>query len=301
MQSSSRSTKATRSKGKKETTRVPACIEYHGVPGATQSCLDAVMQLIQFGDRITSVHILSSPRTHVTDHCLILTVNVGDLVAIKSGFASGYLGEGSSGFSYILALLEAHGAEIEEYDVPQEVIERCDNSALLQSDIEFLKQARPVRPSRWYDYLRERHWDLNESERLWNEFPPVVPFAIIDSRINDLAISFWENPNDKLLIGYKRLEDIVRERTGINEHGTKLFSQAFSSSDSPLSWKDVHTSEHQGRAQLFVGTFMAYRNRRAHRELRDYRSNQLAEFLLLNHLYFLEREAVDREKRNDIT
>ena len=36
-----------------------------------------------------------------------VTVNVGDLIAIKSGFASGYMGEGSAGFSYVLALLEA--------------------------------------------------------------------------------------------------------------------------------------------------------------------------------------------------
>ena len=76
-----------------------AGIEYHGGPGVTQLCFDAIMRLIQFGDHITKVQILSSPRTHVTDHCLILTVNVGNLIAIKSGFASGYMGEGSAGFS----------------------------------------------------------------------------------------------------------------------------------------------------------------------------------------------------------
>jgi len=34
---------------------------------------------------------------------------------------------------------------------------------------------------------------------------------------------------------------------------------------------------------------MAYRNPRAHREVEGYRTDQLAEFLLLNHLYRLER------------
>jgi hypothetical protein len=214
-----------------------AGIEYHGGPGVTQLCLDAIMRLIQFGDQITNVQILSSPGAHVTDHCLILTVNVGDLIAIKSGFASGYRGEGSAGFSYVLALLEAHGAEIEEYEVTSDVIERCDNSALTQADLDFIKAARPIRPSRWYDYVFEKHWDPERSERLWREFPPVVPFGIIDSRITDLAMSFWENPNDKLLTGYRRLEDIVRERTGINEHGTRLLSQAFAGSDSKLRCK----------------------------------------------------------------
>ena len=211
-------------------------------------------------------------------------------------------GTGSIGFSYVLALLEAHGAEIEEYSVTEEFIERCDYSSLTQSDLESIAAARPIRPNRWPGYVFAEHWHYPaKSEQLWREFPSIVPFAIIDDRITDLAMSFWENPNDKLLRGYKRLEDIIRERTGIDEHGTKLFSQAFSGPESPLVWKDVHASEHQGRAQLFIGTFMAYRNRRAHRELRDYRSNVLTEFLLLNHLYCIEKEAVEREDVNDIT
>lgn len=283
-----------------EDDRTGTGIEYHGGPGVTQLCLDAIMRLIQFGDQITKVQILSSPRTHVTEHCLILTVNVGDLIAVKSGFASGYMGEGSAGFSYALALLEAHGAEIEEYEVTSEIIERCDNSALTRLDLEFIEAARPIRPSRWYDYVFEKHWDPEKNERLWSEFPPVIPFAIIDGRIIDLAKSFWENPNDKLLTGYRRLEVIVRERTGINEHGTKLLAQAFASSESKLRWKDLDKSEQAGRAQLFIGTFMAYRNPRAHREVEDYRTGQLAEFLLLNHLYCLEREAIEATVGDDV-
>jgi len=279
----------------------PAGIEYHGGPGVTQLCLDAIMRLIQFGDRITNVQILSSPRTHVTAHCLILIINNGDVIAIKSGFASGYSGEGSSGFSYVLALLDAHGAEIEEYDVTYEMIERCDNSALTRADLEFITAARPIRPSRWYDYVFEKHWDLERSERLWDEFPPVVPFSIVDSRISDLAMSFWENPNDKLLTGYRRLEDIVRERTGINEHGTRLLSQAFVGPESKLRWIDLDAGEHVGRGHLFVGTFMAYRNPRAHREVEGYRTDVLAEFLLLNHLYCLEKNAIARDEDRKVT
>jgi hypothetical protein len=45
---------------------------------------------------------------------------------------------------------------------------------------------------------------------------------------------------------------------------------------------------------LFTGAFMAYRNRRAHRELRDDRDGQLREFLLLNQLYVLENESTER-------
>jgi len=80
-----------------------AGIEYVGLPGIPKECQDAVLRLLRYGDRITHIKILSSSN----DHCLLLTVNVGDAVAVKSGFASGYLGAGSHTFSFLLAVLEA--------------------------------------------------------------------------------------------------------------------------------------------------------------------------------------------------
>src|SRR5260370_32612901 len=98
---------------RKRNRKSPYGIEYAGAPGVTAACKDAVMRLIQYGDHITRARILS----YSNEHCLLLTVNCGDLIAVKSGFASGYEGEGPSGLSFVLQLLEAHGAEIEEYDV----------------------------------------------------------------------------------------------------------------------------------------------------------------------------------------
>lgn len=144
------------------------------------------------------------------------------------------------------------------------------------------------------DYILNKHYDDERSGKLWQEFHPVIPFAIIDSRITDLAIRFWEDPDNNLLSGYRRLEDIVRGRTGIDEHGAKLFSQAFSGPTSSLNWKDLDSGEQVGRVNLFTGVYMAYRNPRAHRELENYDNDLLAEFLLLNHLYFLERESRER-------
>ncbi len=107
----------------------------------------------------------------------------------------------------------------------------------------------------------------------------------------DLALSFWENSDDKLLKRYRRLEDIIRERTGIDEHGVKLLSKAFSGTTPRLSWKDVDDGERAGRANLFTAAYMAHRNPRAHRELKTDSVEQLSEFLLLNHLYRLEKES----------
>jgi hypothetical protein len=264
-----------------------AGIEYFGIAGASKDCQDAIVRLLQFGDQVLRARIL----THSQDHCILLTVNVGDLIAVKSGFSSGYGGEGPRTFSYVLQLLTSHGAEIEEYQVDEPIIERLDNSALRMSDIKRLDSSKPIRPNRWHKYVFESDHESAEDGTLWKEFPPIIPFAIIDKRIADLAISFWNGADDRLLKGYRRLEDFVRERTSIDDHGAALFSQAFLAKNSKLVWKGISDGEKVGRANLFTGAYMAHRNPRAHRELKSYQDAQLTEFLLLNHLYRLEKEA----------
>lgn len=70
-----------------------------------------------------------------------------------------------------------------------------------------------------------------------------------------------------------------------------MFSKAFSGSDGPLTWNDADDGARTGRMNLFTGTYGAHRNPRAHRELGGGPGELLAEFLLLNHLYWLERDA----------
>lgn len=267
----------------------PAGIEYVGTSGASAECRDAVLRFIQWGDRITNAKILSSSH----DHCLLLAINVGDLVAVKSGFASGYGGEGPHTFSYVLQILDSHGSEIEEYDVPPDLLDRVDQSALTVGDLEMIANCRPRRPARWHDYIDEKHWRQSEDGTLWqDEFPPVVPLAVVNSRVIDVAVGFWENPDHNLLIGYRRLEDLVRQRTGLQESSTRLFSQAFHPETGQLTWSGIDKAECIARMNLFVGAYGAHRNRRAHRESSSNREDLLSEFLLLNHLYRLHAESV---------
>ncbi|MGA8616642.1 MAG: TIGR02391 family protein [Xanthobacteraceae bacterium] len=265
----------------------PAGIRYAGIAGGSKDCQDAVEMLLQYGTQIQFARIL----TRKNKHCILLTDEVGDPIAIKSGFASGYGGQGPRTFSYVLQLLDSHGAEIEEYDVDESTMERLDNSALTLADLKSLDKCEPVRPIRWHSYVDEADYERGRDGTLWRDFPPVIPFAAIDNRIMDLAISFWVDPDDRLLKGYRRLEDLVRDRTQRQEHGSKLFSQVFLGGSPKLTWQNVDETEHIGRANLFTGAYMAHRNPRAHRELKTYQDAQLSEFLLLNHLFRLERES----------
>lgn len=122
-----------------------------------------------------------------------------------------------------------------------------------------------------------------------------MPFGIVDSRLYDLALNFETQPDNSIMSGYRRLEDIVRKRTKLMESNAKLFSKAFQGEESILFWEEAHDAgEQSGRASLFTATYTAFRNRWAHREPSPYIGGALQEFLLLNHLYWLEKEAVDR-------
>jgi hypothetical protein len=272
-----------------------AGIEYHGVAGSSLDCERAVIRLIQCNTSISGARIISAGNMH----CLLLVGEAGSKVAVKSGFSSGYGGTGPSCFSVVLQLLHSHGVEVDEWIADKPLINRLDRSALTVADVEQITTGKAVTPSRWYDYIRDHHREQGGNGALWREFPPVIPFSIIDSRIVDLARSFWNDPDGNLLSGYRRLEDLVRTRTRIVESSAKLFSRVFTGKDALLTWDVSEESEKIGRVNLFTGTYMAYRNPRAHRE--KPKSELLAEFLLLNQLYLLEREAVNVESPSTVS
>lgn len=265
-----------------------AGIEYCGIAGSSQDCKNAVMRLIQYGSRISTAKILSCSNRH----SLLLTNEVGDITAIKSGFTSGYSGEGPHALSFVLELLHLHSVSMEEFEVKEGILERLDNSALTHSDLELIHQARPILPTRLYEYILNNDWPIKKGGSLWRQFDPIIPLAIVDTRIIDLALGFLDDPDKNLLAGYRRLEDVIRERTGLKEHGAKLFSQAFLGNAPKLTWKNIAEGEQEARGTLFSSGYRVHRNPRAHRELRDHLDDQLSEFLLLNHLFRLEAEAI---------
>lgn len=271
-----------------------AGIQYIGLDGVSVPCIDAVRRLVQYGDKIEAARILTSGQ----EHALLVSLEREGLVAVKPGFASGYRGEGPSTFSEVLLLLQVVGAEIEEYEVSDTLIRRVGASALLSEDLTAIDAATPVRPHRWYDYIQDERMPTELASSLLRRIRPVVPWAIVDADVVDLALRFFAAPDKAIMDAFRRLEDKLRRRTGLDEHGNKLFSQAFAGEDSLLEWKGLDRGEQAGRAQLFVGAYLAFRNPRAHRELDHSDTEVLMEFLLVNQLFVLERQAVAREPQN---
>lgn len=266
-------------------------LQYVGRAGTSAVCLDGVLRFLQFGDTINKAWLL----THENRHCFLLHVNERFWVAVKSGFGSGYGGEGPKTLSVALQILELHGAEVEEYEVKWAVIDRLDRSALRRADIEALFKVEPVRPQRWNDYVLGAEGMLDIAEHLWRKFPTVIPFGIIDGRLADLALDFFNRPDETLIKGFRLLEEAVRSRAKIEGFGGDLFRKAFDLQKGALSWSGLNETESKSRLNLFVAAFGACRNPRAHREIKSSQRDQVSEFLLLNMLFRMELEATGRE------
>ena len=271
-----------------------AGIQYVGENGVTQKCKIAVINLLHAGEKIYDVKILTVEGHHSNFHALLLTLKFNNQVLVKGGFASGYNGEGPRGYTFILNLLIQYTVNINEYIVSESIFDRISSSALTIKDLEHINSTERVRPAKWYNFVPLSN---ENKSNVFSEFPLSIPMALLDTRLIELALEFKTNSDNAIMKGYRKIEDIVRERTELyNESSTKLFAKAFQGDDSILYWENLDSGESKGRASLFTSVFMAYRNNRAHQEPKHNLRNDIREFMLLNQLFILENEAVVRKK-----
>lgn len=265
-------------------------VQYHGEAEVTKHCLDAVVRLIHSDQRIESARLL----TFEGRHAFLLRLHDGQKIVVKAGFSSGYSGEGPAALASALQLMRRHGVEIEEVDVSHRLLDRLDGNSLADSDIAQIEKCDGIRPVRLYDYIYDAHKMERATEvSLWRSYPSVLPMRIIDQRIIDLALKLESDPDSALMTGYRRLERIVADRCGLTgAAGQKIFSTAFQGATPLLTWVGLEPAEAGGRAQLFTGCYMAFRNRRAHKEIDQSKDQAIREFLLLNELFLLEADAV---------
>lgn len=274
-----------------------AKIQYHGEHGITRSCLNAIIRLIQCGCKIEDVKLLTLENFH----CFLLSVEMEkSYIAIKSGFSSGYSGEGPRGLSYALQLLNKQVPWVNEYNISSNFFQHINDSCVLTSDLKEINPENQVFDSQIGEYIYACGYDfsgaIENHKELQDNFPSIVPLKFVDYRISDLALKLKSEPDSSLMTGYRRLEAAIRKRTGFESDtiGARLFTKAFRGDNAPLYWENVEPAEREGRAAMFEGIYMAFRNRRAHRELKLRLEEEVREFILLNELFVLESHAINR-------
>lgn len=264
-------------------------VEYIGTNGITHACLKSLCNLIQTNPDLSYALILTADQSHA----IIITDESARYYIIRPGFTSGYSGEGPKGLAKALTIFNKHEIETEETLITTKMMNKLNNSSLSDNDIDIIFKQKIIRPIRLHDYIYPFKAEISETSSLKRYFPLELPYSIIDDRIFDLALLFKNDPDSALLKAYKRLEDIVRRR----EHSSKLFSQALLPPKGCLTWDLPDNSEIDGRANLFINTYKAFRNARTHREKYENQIHQYREFLLINELYLLEAEAIKIESK----
>lgn len=266
-----------------------AQIQYIGLPGATQECVSALHSLVESQPKPSAVRLITCRRDSedaIREHAFLIEQPLGELVCIPSGFASGYGGEAPNGLSFALALLRSLSIPISEVEVERETLDRVDSGQLTDADVEMILQGKSRR--RWADYITDEHSDEAKSGELWQRLEPTLPLGVIHPTLNDLAASFWDDPDRSIVSAFRRLEDEVRALSGLKLSSQKLFSKAFVRDDSVLLWPGMDLGEQKARGQMFTSAFGALRNRRSHSEaLEETSSDRLCEFLSVNMLFRL--------------
>lgn len=273
-------------------------VQYHGSEATTESCLVALVRLVELGGAVESARLISCTGRHA----FFLYIGDPSPACIKSGFTSGYSGEGPAGLALALRLLQRHGVEVEECEVSAALLKRLNGCRLTEADLAAMRDAEPRRPTRIYDYMHEGMRGRGRwVDALRRHEPLVIPWAILDERLFDLALELERDPDTVVFRAFRRLEDLLKRRCGMSTdvYGARVFRRAFRGDAPFLQWPGLHHREAEGRAQMFEGAFSAFRNARAHRESElDYR-RAYREFLVVNELFLLEAEAVAPDSEQD--
>lgn len=267
-------------------------IQYLGTP-FTQDCLNAIGFILQTQQRIEKALLLSYDQNHA-----YLVKSDRSTYIIRSGFTSGYLGEGPKGLASSLQLFLKHNIEVEEVCISEKIMKKVNKTSLSNNDLEHILKTKYTRPIQIHEYIYAIYNTLEYQVTNDRYYPTELPYQLIDSRILDLALKFNDDPNYSILTAYTRLEDIVKVK--INDRSlfsNNLLKTAFISDKQRQSiyfWDANNEKISNALGCLFTNIFTVYRNERAHSEVDKPYFKQLREFLLINELYLLEREAIKR-------
>jgi hypothetical protein len=164
-------------------------VQYLGESGLTQPCLQAISAILNSGilpERATIVtYTTDTSSNRVQQRHLFLFWNWGyaPLIVIPSGFASGYSGEGPTGFALAICMIREKGIPINGTDVNESVFNAIDKGKTIYADAQIFKDIKAKSETchwPWYDWVPESYERALERGRLWyhsylQSYTPINP------------------------------------------------------------------------------------------------------------------------------
>jgi len=269
-------------------------IEVVGQSGVTERCLEAIRRLIQFGDSIRLARLLTTGDTHA----FLLELDQERLVFVRSGFTSGYNGEGPLGLGQALALLETVGAEIKHHRISPKLLKRGNLGQWSDKDVQTIRSLEVNHALTWLEWMHAVK-AMPRSSALLAAFPPVIPYALLVPELMDTALELSQRGGDALRDAFVRLEQHIKALCGDpKDFGVRLMEKAFLGKDPLLCWDGDAAKEQEGRGGLFVSTFKVYRNPRAHEIVTSDLREEIQELMVLNQLWIWLRQVRRRDQKS---
>lgn len=277
--------------------------------GSSADCLSALAAQIERRSDLFAGVLVTGKRSGldgVPKHLFLLVSGERDYPTyciVRSGFTSGYGGEGPSATSRGLLLLLSVDAEIASRVVSGSLFDRIQRGDVAYDDLEGVR-LRGEPGLSWSTYVQGADWDVYNAGRTWADWTSAhLPLPLVTPGLQELVTDFRGHPEDAVVRAFRRVESRLRERLhavtnlppGLS--GAKLINHAYSADKGILRWPDAEPGDsiHNGRRDLLVGSFAIHRNPRVHHE--DHKlpyEQDIVAFLLAGEILQLIERSVPR-------
>ena len=191
-------------------------IQYLGSSGYTQECLLAIDAILNSGCLPEKATIVSTPKHERIDgrldHLFIFwNWHYFPLVIIPSGFASGYSGEGSKGFSLTICMIREKGILIDSVFLDESEFSSIDRGEIQDVNhpiyTKIKLNSEPIDWA-WPDWILDKHALLLSRGQIWREFRwRKQKTDWLSNAIGALDILVSEDVGRKLRLALKKLNE----------------------------------------------------------------------------------------------
>lgn len=284
-----------------------AVISYIG-DGSAIGCSEAIIDCLCRGDKPERAVILSSEANNKNErsHGFFLKFEMIGWYIVSPGYASGYGGGGPAEFSRILTILNQIFEDMFELKLDKQAFNRLEMHTLLESDIDGMLKPSPIIGSKiCLQYYIYRH-DFEQSHdfQILDNYNVRLPLTILHNDLKRISFDLLANPISTLREVCAIVEHSLKELSGLETSGTKLFDQALSPRKGKLQLRNLTDfGEQAGLHYLAKGFYQLHRNPIMHKSSKSLTrpiKKSISELLVANHLLLQFSELEDNPEYDEI-
>lgn len=271
----------------------PDEVQYMGTPYDLTPCLlaiDTIVNSERLPERTSLVTWAKDRPKHLESHLFLFWGwKEAPLTVVRSGFTSGYSGEGPRAFSMALCMIWDKGVPMDQLYVPEDLFDAINKQHATEEMLDGLRvQGEPMEPWTGH-YVREQDKQMVGERTFWPRWHTPRPvFDFLDAELAERCHSLYpDNVGSAVREAYILVEERLRALIGRSSAGEEtlsgqnLLNEALHPERGILTDRSLPRSERDGLFLMFKGAHMYVRNPRAHRFVDEKDPQRAIEFIYL--------------------